>query len=162
MLKFDVSPNYLSRNLIPYRPNKVPVAPQLPSPQLITQPWVTSKQLMRRYTLHNLYNLTRTVLRRYYQKQMYMVRHYLHRINLKPVPFRYPTKDLLQTLRYLTRQDELPILGNPNKVVLEIVYGMFRTFDRTHSSYRSGLIRLRRISAFLPAASCGASSGGLL
>jgi len=162
MLKFDVAPDYLACNSVPYRPNKVPVTPQLSSPQLITQLWVTPKQLPRRNTFHNLYNLPWAVLRWRTQKQVHMLRHHFHSINLKLVPFRYSTKDLLQTLCYRTCQDELAVLGNPNKMVLEIVDSVFRTFDRTHSSYRSGLIRLRRISAFLPAASCGVSSGALL
>ncbi len=162
MLKFDVLPDHLSRNSVPYRPDKVSVTPQFSSPQLLTQAWVPTKQLPSRYTLHNLHYLAWTILRRYYQKQMYMIRHHFHRINLHIVPLRYPTKDFLQTFCYCTSQDELTVLGNPYKVVLEIVNSVFRAFDRAHDSYRSGLIRLRRISAFLPAASCGVSSGGLL
>ena len=162
MLKFDVSPYYLRRNSVPHRPNKIPITPQLPSPQLITQSRIPTKYLPRRHTLHNLYYLPRTVLRRCCQKQMHMVRHHFHSINFQLVSLRYPPKDLLQAFCYRPCQDELAVLGNPNKMVLEIVDSVLRPFDRTHSSYHSELIRLRRISTFLPAASCGVSSGGLL
>ncbi len=149
MLKFNVSSNYFSRSSAPYRPNKVSITLQLPSLQSITQSWVTSKQLSCRYTLHNLHYLARTVFRRGCQKQMHMVRHHFHSINLKLIPLLYPAKDLIQTFCYWPRENKLSVLGKPNKMVLEIADGVFRTFDRTHSLYRSKLIRLRRIFTFL-------------
>ncbi len=164
MLKFNMLPNHPRQSLVAYRLDKVSVTPQLPSPQFIMQSWVTAKQSLCRYTLRNLYlyHLARTAFRRRCQKQMHMVRHRFHHINLQVVTHRNPTKDLLQTFRYWTRQGRLPILGHPNEMVLEIINSVFRPFDQTHDSYRNGLIRLRRISSFLPAASCRVSSGGLL
>lgn len=71
---------------------------------------------------------------------------------------------LLPRLHHGTFKDQLSVLRNPNKVILEVVDCVFPPFDKAHLSdtnYRIRL-RLRRISAFLPAASCGVSSGGPL
>ena len=149
LLRSNVPQDYLRYCLAPYRSDKVFLTLQLSSSQLITQPWVTSEQLLRRYTLP----------RWRCQKQIHMVRYRFHGSNLQLVPFHDPTKDLLQAFCYWLCQDGLSVLGNLNEMVLEIVDSVFSTFDRTHSSYRSGLIHLRRISVFLPTTSSGVSSG---
>jgi len=159
MLKFDVPPNHFPRHLITNRSHKVSITPQLPSPQFLPHPWILTKHLTRRYTLQYLYNSTRTVLRWGHQEQVDMIRHHLKRINLHLITLCNTLKDLLQPFSNVTLQDQLPVLRNPNKVVLEVVHCVPSSLNWTHLLHTNSLIRIRRISAFLPPASWGVSTG---
>jgi len=159
MLKLDVPPNHFRRHLISNRSHKVTIIPQLPSPQLLPQPWISTKHLTRRYTLQYLYNSTRTVLRWGHQEQVDMIRHHLKRINLHLITLCNTLKDLLQPFSNATLQDQLPVLRNPNEVILEVVHRVPSSLNRTHLLHTNSLIRLQRISAFLPPASWGVSTG---
>ena len=162
MLQLDVSSYHIGRHFIPNRSHEVPVTPQFPAPQLLPQFRVPAKQLPCRNALEYLYHMTGTVLGGSYQKHVDMIRHYFKRINLHLVAFLNAVEDPLQTLRHKTFKDHPSILRNPNNVILEIVDSVFRTFDGTHLPDTNCHIRLRRISAFLPPASCGVSSGAPL
>ena len=162
MLKLDVPPNHCRRHLIPNRSYKVTVTPQLSSPQLRPQPWIATKHFTSRYALQYLYYSTRTVLRWCHQKQVDMIRHHLKRINLHLVTLCNALKDLLQPFSNTTLQDQLAVLRNPNKVILEVVHRVPSSPNRAHLSHTNSFIRLRRISAFLPPASWGVSTGGPL
>jgi hypothetical protein len=91
-----------------------------------------------------------------------MIGSHFQGVNLQFIPFSDPVEDLSQTLSYRALQDELAVFRDPHEVVLEVIDGVFGTFDGTHPVYSNGRIRLRRISAFLPPASWGVSSGGSL
>ena len=158
MLKLDVPPNYSRRHLITNRAHKVTVA----SLQFLPQPWIAMKHLPRRYTLHYLYNLTRTVLRWCQQEQVHMIRHHLKHINLQFITLGNTLEKLLQSFSYTTLQDQLAVLRNPNKVILEVVYCVPSSPNRTQLVHTSSLIRLWRISAFLSPACWGVSTGALL
>lgn len=162
MLQLDVPSYHIGRHFIPNRSHKVPVTPQFPAPQFLPQFRVPTKQLPCRNTLENLYHVTGTVLGWNYQKHVDVIRHYFERINLQLVAFCNAVEDRLQTLRHGTFKDQLSVLRNPNKVILEVVDCVFPPLDKAHLSDTNYRIRLRRISAFLPAASCGVSSGGPL
>ena len=159
MLKRDVPPNHCRRHLISNRSYEVSITPQLSSPQFLPQPWITTKYLPRRYTLQYLYNSTRTVLRWCQQEQVDMIRHHLKRINLHLITVCNPLKDLLQPFSNTTLQDQLPVLRNPNKVIFEVVHCVPSLLNWTHLLHTNSMIRLRRISASLPPASWGVSTG---
>jgi len=160
MLKRDVPPNHSRRYLISNRSHKVSIAPQLPSPQFLPQPWISTKYLPRRYTLQYLYNSTRTVLRWCQQEQVDMIRHHLKRINLHLITPCNPLKDLFQPFfSNTTLQDQLPVLRNPNKVIFEVVHWVPSLLNWTHLLHTNNMIRLRRISAFLSPASWGVYTG---
>ena len=91
-----------------------------------------------------------------------MIWHHRDSIDFQLIAFTDPLEDFLQTLGYRSLQDELAVLGYPDEVILEIVDRMFGTIDSADRAYGNGIIRLRRISAFLPPASCRVSSGGSL
>jgi len=151
MLKLDVPPNYCRRHLISNRSYKVSITPQLSSPQFLPQPWIATKHLPRRYTLHYLYNPTRTVLRWCQQEQVNMIRHHFKRINLHLITLCNTLKDLLQPFSNAILQDQLPIkLRNPNKVILEVINCVPSSPNRAHLPHTNSFICLRRISAFLP------------
>jgi len=162
MLQLDVPPYHFRCHLIPNRSHKVPIVPQLSSPQLLPHYWISPEYFPRRHTLENLYQLTRAVLRRTFQEHMDVILHHLHRINLQLVSLCNPLKHFLQSLSHLSLKNQFSILGNPNKMVLQIVNRMLSTLHSAHASYRNTTIRLRRISTFLPPASWRVSSGGPL
>jgi len=162
MLQFDVPTYHVRRYFIPNRSHKIPITPQFPAPQLLPQCRMLAEQFPGRNTLENLYHVAGTVLGWNKQKQVDVIRHYLQRVNLHLIAFRDTLEDLLQTLSHRTFQNQFPVLRNPNKVVLEIVDCMLGSFDRAHLAYTNKQIRLQRISAFLPPASWGVSSGGSL
>ena len=162
MLQFYVPPYHVCRHLIPNRSHKVPITPQLPTPQFFPQCRVSLEHLPSQNTLENLYHVTGTVFGWNQHKQVHVIRHYFKRINLQFVAFRNTVEDLLQALSNRTFQNQFSVLRDPNKVVLEVVNRMLGSFDGAHSIYGNGRIRLRRIPAFLPPASWGVSSGGSL
>jgi len=162
MLKLDVPPNHFRRHLISNRSYEVSITPQLSSPQLLPQPWITTKYLPRQDTLQYLYNSTRTVLRWCHQKQLDMIRHHLKRVNFHLITLCNTIKDLLQSFSNTTLQDQLPVLRSPNEVILEVVHCVPSSPNRAHLSHTNSFIRLRRISASLPPASWGVSTGGPL
>jgi len=162
MLQCDVPSYHFRCDLIPNRSYKVPIVPQLPSPQLFFHSWISPKYLPSRDTLQKLYYFARTVSRRTRHKDVHMVCHYFHRIYLQLVSLRNPLKHLLQSLSHCSSEYQFPVLGYPNKMVLQIVNRMLAALDLAHATYRNTTIRLRRISVFLPPASWGVSNGGLL
>jgi len=150
MLQFDVPAYYARCHFIPNRPYKVPLTPQFPSPQLLPQLGMTTKQLPGRNTLENLHHLAWTVFGWSQQKQVDVVRHHLKRVNLQLVALCNALENLLQALSHRTLQNQFTVLWNPNKVVLEVVHRVLGTLDRVHLPDTNSRIRLRRISAFLP------------
>ena len=87
LLISDVPPNDFRHHLVPNRPDKVSVVPQLPSPQVTSQQCKFLKHLAGRQTLHNPYHL------------------------------RNLPKDLLQSLAGSVHQDILAVLRCPDKVI---------------------------------------------
>ncbi len=162
MLQLDVASYHVSRHFIPNRSHEVSVTPQFPTPQLLPQFWMSTKQFPSRNTLEYLYHMAGTTLGRSHQKHVDVIRHYFQRIYFQLVAFRNTVEDRFQTLCHRACKDQPPILGYPDKVILEIVDCVFRSLHNTHLSDTNYRIRLRRISAFLPPASCGVSSGVLL
>ena len=159
MLQLDVPSYHIGRHFIPNRSHEISVTPQFPAPQLFPQFRMSLEQLSCRDALEYLYHVAGTVLGWCDQEHVDVIRHYFKRINLHLVTFGNAVEDRLQTLRHGTFKDQLPILRNPNKVILEVIDCMFRPFDKAHLPDTKYQIRLRRISAFLPPASCGVSSG---
>ena len=155
MLQFNVSPYRFRCHLIPNRSHKVPVVPQLPSPQLFSQSRISSKYLPRRDTLEYLYHLARTVPRRTRHKDVYMVFHHFHRVDLQFVSLRDSLEYFFQFLSHFSSDNHFPVLGNPYKMVLQIVNRMLCTLHYAHACNRISAIRLQRISVFLPPASWG-------
>ena len=162
MLQFDVPSYHLRGHFISNRAYKVAIPPQFSSPQLLPQLRMTTKQLPRGDTLYDLYHLAGTVFRWGQQKQVNVVSHHLKCVNLKLIALCNTLENILQAIPYRTLQNHFTVLRNPNKVVLEVVHRMLATLNRAHLPYTNSRIHLRRISAFLPPASWGVSSGGFL
>ncbi len=124
-LIFNILTYYVSGDFVTYTPNKVPIAPKLPSPQLFPQFWELLKYLTGRHTFQYLHYLRRGVSGRYLNKYVHVVFHDFHRIYPELILLSNPLKHLFQVLRNLRTQYVLPVLGYPHQVVLQIIYGMF-------------------------------------
>lgn len=148
MLKFDVPPYNLHRYFIPNRTYKVASTPPLSTSKLLLQLRMTSEKFLSRYALQYLDHPRWTVLRGTRQKRMDVIAHYFTGFYLHFI-----------TLHNRTLENQFAIHRNSNKVIFEIVNRVFGRFDRTHMLYSNCIIRLRRISSFLPTASCGVSRG---
>jgi len=117
-LIFYVAPYHVRCDLVAYTSNKISIAPQFTRPELLPELWKLLKYFPRRYTFHNLHNLSRRISWRYFQKYVHMVFHYFHRVHPEPIFVHYLLKHLFSVLSNLTYQDVLPILRYPDQMVL--------------------------------------------
>ena len=160
-----VTPNHITRHFIADSSHKVPIAPQLTTPQPLSQVGKLAKHLSGRYALQDLHCASRGQPRRCFKEYVYMILHHLHRVDDHIVLFGNPLKHLLDVLGYLFCQDALSIFRNPYEMVFQIVNCMFASSQSTHALTVSRLLAsgnsfpADREPAFLPPASWGVSSG---
>ena len=160
-----VAPNYITRHFITDGSHKVPIAPELTTPQLPSQLRKLAKHLSRRYALQDLHNTSWRQPGRCFKEYVYMILYYLHRVDDHIVLFGNPLENLFDVLGYLFCQDALSIFRNPYEMVFEIVNRMFASSQSTHALTVSRLLASGNSfpadtePAFLPPASWGVSSG---
>ena len=160
-----VAPNYITCHFITDGSHKVPIAPELTTPQLPSQLRKLAKHLSGRYALQDLHNTSWRQSGRCFKEYVYMILYYLHRVDDHIVLFGNPLKHLFDVLSYLFCQDALSIFRNPYEVVFEIVNRMFASSQSTHALTLSQPLAdsnsypAHKEPAFLPPASWGVSSG---
>ena len=132
-LIFNIFPYYVSSNSITYTPDKIPITPKLPRPQLLPQFRKLLKYLTARHALQYLHHLCRGIPWRCFNKYVHMVFHDFHRIYPEFIFLSNPLKHLLQILGNFPTQYVLPVLRYPHQVILQIIYGVFSP-SNTHAS----------------------------
>ena len=120
-LIFNIFPYYVSGDFITYTPDKISIAPKLPSPQLLPQFREFLEHFSSRYALQYLNYLRRRVLRWRFYKYMHVVFHHFHRVYMKLILVSNPPKYLFQILPNIAIQYIFPILRYPDQVILNII-----------------------------------------
>ena len=124
-LIFNIFPYYVSSNFITYTPDKIPITPKLPCPQLLPQFRKPLKYLTARYAFQYLHHLCRGIPRWCLNKYVHMVFHDFHCIYPELILLGNSLKYLFQVPRNLCTQYVLPVLGYPHQMILQIIYSMF-------------------------------------
>jgi len=132
-LKLNIFTDYIGGHFITDTANEVAVIPQLSSPELFSQLGELLERFSRRDAFHDLHHLCRRVFRWCFNKDMYVVFHYLHCIYAQLILFGNVPKDLLYISRNLPFQYMLPVLRYPYQMVLQIIHGMVRP-SNTHAA----------------------------
>ena len=125
-LIFNIFPNYVCGNFISNTADKIAIVPQFPCPKLLPQIGKLTKYFTGRYTFHYLYHSCGRVFGRNFNKYMYMVFHYFHRVYPELIFFGNRIKYGLYVIRNLFIQNVLPILRYPHQMIFQIIYGMLR------------------------------------
>ena len=107
------------------RSRKVPVFPDLPSPQSPLDRGILLEQRARAETFQGPDHLANRVARRERQQNMHMVTRYFHLFDVKSVFFRNLLEKLSAALAKTTlREQVFSIFRTPHQVVRRIVNGM--------------------------------------
>jgi len=142
-LIFNIPPYDLSGDFVTYTPNKISIAPELPSPELFPQFGKFLKYLSGRHTFQYLHYLRWGISGWCLNKYVHMVFHDFHRIYPEFILFSYPLKYLFQVPRYLLVQYLLPVLRYPHQVIFQIIYGVFCP-SHSHTAVIQGKVLLRQ------------------
>ena len=124
----DIPADDLCGDRVPDGPHKIAVLPELTSPELATQARETRKEFPGRDAFEDLDHPGGGIPWRCREKQMDMVFHHLHRVNLHIIGFRNLVKEILYSLRDLSDEHSLAVLGCPNNVILQVINGMGACF----------------------------------
>src|SRR4030043_1526332 len=124
MMILNILPNSLRRYSIPYCPSKVPVFPELSSPQFPFHFGVFLEYYTRAYALQHSHYSAYAIPRRKRYKNVYMVFYYFHGVNLKPMICGYLLKHPLRFLPNITSQNPLPVLRSPYQMILRVISRM--------------------------------------
>ena len=128
-LILNMPPNTLRRYSVSYTPDKIPITPKLPRPQLLPQFRKPLEYLTGRYTLQYLHYLRRGVSWRCLDEHMYVVLHNFHRIYSELILLSDPLKHLFQMHRDFVIQCALSVLWYPHQVILRMIYGVSSPSD---------------------------------
>jgi hypothetical protein len=110
----DIPADDLCRDCIPDGPHKIAVLPELTSPELATQSRETRKEFAGGEAFEDLDYPGGCVPWRCGEKQMNMVFHHLHRINLPILCCRNLGKEVLDGLCDLSDEHSLAVFGCPD------------------------------------------------
>jgi len=124
----DIPADDLCSDCIPDGPYKIAVLPELTSPKLATQAREAGKEFTGGDAFEDLDHPRGGVPWRCGEKQMDMVFHHLHRINLPIIGFCNLIKEGLYGLRDLSNEYRLAILGRPDNVILQVINSMGACF----------------------------------
>ena len=124
-LIFNIPPYDLSGDFVTYTPNKISIAPELPSPELFPQFGKFLKYLSGRHTFQYLHYLRWGISGWCLNKYVHMVFHDFHRIYPELILLGNQLKDLFQILHNFPTQYVLPVLRYPHQVILQVMYSMF-------------------------------------
>ena len=142
-LIFNIPPYNLSGDFVTYTPNKISIAPELPSPELFPQFGKFLKYLSGKHTFQCLHYLRWGISGWCLNKYVHMVFHDFHRIYPEFILFSYPLKYLFQVPRYLLVQYLLPVLRYSYQVIFQIIYGVFCP-SHSHTAVIQGKVLFRQ------------------
>ena len=140
-------------HLISNRAHKVPIFPELPSPQLPFDFRIPPKYLLGANTLQYPHHLPDRILRRYACKYVHMIFRYLHLNHFAVPSSQYLFEQLLSHLPDLIPQNPFSILGRPYEMVSRIINRMAQSFD-AHAAYYTR--NSRQKNPFIPVLPHGA------
>ena len=120
-LILDVSLDHIIGDFVARCANIVSSGPQVASPQHSLDGGEALEELGGRNALDLIHDLTGSVSRRRRQEQVDMVFGDSHFIDGKAIPLGDAVDQLLQLLSDFRLEQHLPVLGDPDKVVLDIV-----------------------------------------
>jgi len=122
------------RNLMTYRPNIIAITPKLAAPEFILHLRMYPKYLLRRKTFQNLCNTRGRILWERSKKQMNVIPVCPQCIQFKLISGTNFCNHLFHRLiDALVKQQILPILHNPNKMIPKIKTGMCSRLNFSHT-----------------------------
>ena len=128
----DIPTDHLGSDLVPHRPNKIPIFPEFSAPQTAFDPWELAKDGAGASALKPRHDLCDGVAWREGTKNMDMVWTHLHLFNGDVVLLcNIGTKFLYPPLN-LAWQNITPVFGRPDQMVLCIVDSM-RCASKNHT-----------------------------
>jgi hypothetical protein len=131
----DVALNQIRRDFVPHGPRKIPVLPELSSPQLFSHFWKFLKDLTRRNTLQHTYYSCNRISCGEAQEHVNMIRCYTHLLNFKTVMICNLQKYLFCLIPDIFSLNPSPILGCPHQVIFRILNSMSSSSDTHEVSY---------------------------
>ena len=130
----DISLDRVAGHFISHRAHKVPIFPELPSPQLPLHLWISPKYLLRTHALQCPYYFANRILRRDTRKYVHMILRYFH-LNHFTVPRpQYLSKQSLSRLSHLIPKNPLPVLRRPYEMISRVINRMAQSFE-AHAPY---------------------------
>ena len=124
------------RSYITNTSEKLSRTPKMSFAKMPSQPWMLTKQLVRRNSLKQLQSLTNTHRRRNLDKHVHMVRLNDKFINYEIVLFSNFTKKLLTILTHKFKFKRVfRILGLPNQVINILTHTMTKIVQTFHFSH---------------------------
>ena len=129
MMISNVSTDHFRGDSVSHNPDEIPITPKLSTPKMFLQPREFLKDYLGADTLQDLYHFGRRIFGWGREKDMDMIAHDLHRIDLSIILCSNLLKQLLYSLLQLLRQNLFAVFGNPNEMVLDIVDRMLCPFD---------------------------------
>ena len=157
-LVLNIFSNYIGGEFISHTANEISVVPKFTRPKLFPQLRVFLKYFSCRYTFHYPNYIRRRILRRYFEKYVYMVYHNFHCIYIKFIFFSNSLEYFFYVIGNFLIQHLFPVFRNPNHVIFKVVNGMLRSFY-SHVVFISSIEPFgnyylpRRQTAFIPPAS---------
>ena len=138
----DIPFDHFGGQLIPNRPRKIPILPQLAFPEPFLDRWVLPEQLAGSDTFHGPHYVANRILRRQRQKEMHIVIRYFHLLNVVLVFLGYLPEKLSRPLaQVLLREQVLPILWTPYQMVFGVIDRMTGS-----SEYHAAIVPCNRLS----------------
>src|SRR3989338_7468951 len=148
MLILYISSYYICGYFVSNRSDKVSIVPKFSTPKIFLQPRVLFKNFAGAYSFQYIHNLCRGIPWWSSQKHMNMVWHNFHRIYFKFILLSYFPKKLFNSFLHPLFQNTLAILWNPDNVIFDVIYRMFRSFN-SHAVH-SNIIRAFSTWPFIP------------